>query len=656
MTNMEKMKIKLFFSIFIIGVAQVLFAQSADSVIQTTENTDGIKFSIPLRELTQIPGAPKPFYTYFWDFGDGHFSTEASPTHTYKDNGIYDCSFYAVNNYDDGKKPTIKKKKIEVKNASYQAFRPSVDEKDFFKANGIFEMRYNCMAMPNDTMLLTIGLKNKESIDAGGKLFLMLNEKLYSQTCFDTTSIRLYNTGKMVLNENPMEQMLAINNLEVTESGSPASHTVLNFSSSTASSAFQQALQMYKSIYTIDLDNLEANESKFSFVELHVTPEMVKDTNATLVMTGVYVPPSGKAVMHKLNIPVVNSHDPNKMNLKGGPLAYRFIKKHQEFNYKVRFQNTGEGPARKVALDISLPREFDMTSIKITDMHPYCPPCDSLAGITTGCWELKRNDDGALFTFKGIYLKGTNQKGVQDKDSTKGFMEFGVHSLKRLDKKPFRARTAIYFDKNEPVITNNATGRFLPGISPLITVGFEHHSSANRKSSGNGLVAGFGLAPLAPRLPYFQFELFYKKGMKTTVENIHVDKDGFIFIKETRKDFIYDGYDSVLTKNIDQIKLVPLHFRYNLNKYFGIGAGALMSADLGGEETLSNYYHQKSQTAASKYLISKTEKIKFMSNYRFQPFIDVQLGLVKWGPHLGARYYPGTNKNSFTYFYAGWRF
>ncbi|MCH5716285.1 hypothetical protein MKP07_08755 [Niabella hibiscisoli] len=93
-------------------------------------------------------------------------------------------------------------------------------------------------------------------------------------------------------------------------------------------------------------------------------------------------------------------------------------------------------------------------------MSPFCPPCDSLAKEKRGCWELVKNEKGAVFIFHGIYLAGTNQKGVEDKDSTKGFMEFNIVTRKKLENKPFRSQTAIYFDKNEPVITNYATGRF----------------------------------------------------------------------------------------------------------------------------------------------------------------------------------------------------
>ncbi len=99
-----------------------LFAQT-DTAVLATQKENKVSFKANLPVLTQIPGAPKPFYTYLWDFGDGHFSNEANPEHVYAKEGDYEAVLYAVNNYDDGKKPGRKPKKVAVKqiNRSYLA-------------------------------------------------------------------------------------------------------------------------------------------------------------------------------------------------------------------------------------------------------------------------------------------------------------------------------------------------------------------------------------------------------------------------------------------------------------------------------------------------------------------------------------------------------
>lgn len=640
---------------------QTMLAQQPDSaIVATLDSNNRVTFSVKLPKLTQIPGAPDPFYTYLWDFGDGHFSMAENPVHYYAKADTYDVNFYAVNNYDDGKKPQRKKQQLKIAKQSVSKNIASISaaEKDFFKANGSFELKYNCMAKPDDTMVLIVGWKNEMAQNTNGKLYLLLNEKIFDQTCFDTSGIRFFNNENLLASSQIQQPAIASKPLLITESGSPPSNFSTTLVAEDAAATVANTFASYKNIYSADLGNIPTGETRFSFLQLYVTPEMIKDTNATLTITGMYVPDGGNPVMHKLSVPVVNSHDPNKMNLKGGRLNYRFLKKNKTLTYKVRFQNNGKGPARKIALDMTLAHDLDPQTIEVKDMSPKCPPCDSLAKEKKGCWEIEKKENGAVFTFHGIYLSGTNQKGVEDKDSTKGFMEFSIATRKKLENKPFHSRTAIYFDKNEPVITNFASGRFRKSPSPIIMAGYEKAYGKNANTS-DGIVAGIGLAPLAPYKPYFQIELFYKAGKSRSVVDLkNIKQEGAIYIDSLQRYFEYNAIDSARTIQVNQIRIVPLHLRYNLNKFISIGVGAMVSADVGGKmETELNYHLLpiNGQTGGSIHKISK-EKIKSFSNWKASPFVDLQLGMVKLGPHLGFRYYYNGKNSSFGYLYAGWRF
>ena len=81
-----------------------------------THVVDGnkVSFSAQTPLLNQIAGAPKPFYSYFWEFGDGHYSHDKTPKHTYKNRGDYQIRLWATNNYDNGKPPTTRPKKINT--------------------------------------------------------------------------------------------------------------------------------------------------------------------------------------------------------------------------------------------------------------------------------------------------------------------------------------------------------------------------------------------------------------------------------------------------------------------------------------------------------------------------------------------------------------
>ncbi|WP_449578810.1 PKD domain-containing protein [Niabella drilacis] len=639
------------------SVAPSLFI--ADSSIRTATDSAGIRFSAPLPALTQIPGAPEPFYTHLWDFGDGHFSTEASPQHNYADGKEYDVYLYAVNNYDDGKKPARKKIKVTGKGNNNNLASVSTAEKDFFKANGVFELKYNCMAKPNDTMVLLAGWKNTGTAEDEGKLYLFLNEKVFEQTCFENVGankgFRFFNNGDSLAPGSPglMAGLEPGKQLKITESGSPPSSVVRVLNAAEASNTFLSTMMLYKSSYMIELGKTAPGAAHFALAELKVTPEMIRDTNATVTVTGVYVPKNGNPVMHRLNIPVVNSHDPNKMNLKGGRLGYRFLSKHKELTYKVRFQNTGKGPARRIALDITVPGILDPQTVAVKDVSPFCPPCQPGAE-KRGCWELEQKERGLLFTLHGIYLPGTNQKGIEDKDSTKGFMEFSIVTKKKLDPVPFNARTAIYFDKNEPILTNYATGRFKKSLSPIVMAGFEKAWGKERVS--DGLVTGVGIAPLAPFRPFLQFELYYRQGIRTNAGNYVLDRAGVIPV-EGRKELVYNKIDSSVTNRVSQVKLIPVQLRHNFGNYFSAGAGISVTADMGGEiETGLTYQGISANGTSDRYQQQRSEKIKAFSHIRLQPFMDLQLGKVKLGPHLGVRYYYNSKNTGYGFLYAGWRF
>jgi PKD domain len=621
-----------------------------DTAVKIEQKENKISFKAALPPLTQIPGAPQPFYTYLWDFGDGHFSLSENPEHIYDKPGDYEAILYAVNNYDDGKKPGRKPTKVSVKqvNKTYLA-SVSPAENNFFKANGVFELKYNCMAKPGDTMVLMAGWKN--DVAQNGKVYLFINEKQFGQNSFDTAGFRLFNEAALVKEQNSIASIRPFENMLLTASGSPASHIKeeKKFSGLESKTFLMNTLKLYNNVIAVDVKNISA-QSQFMFANLFVTPGMIKDTNATITITGLFVPDSGGVYMHQLNIPVVTSHDPNKMNLKQGRMSYRMLKKSKALTYKVRFQNNGKGPARKILLDMTLPSAMDPKTISIKDMSPYCLPCDSVPS-RTGCWELITNNDSATFIFNGIYLPGTNQKGVEDKDSTKGFIEFDVKTKKKLDNLPFRSKTAIYFDKNEPVITNAATGRFKRGISPIVMAGYE--MNFGKSGLKDGLVVGAGIARLAPHRPYFQFEAFFKS--YSTSSSITKDTIGSLDINGRKYD--YRQFEKLEKTSFTKLGLVPLHVRYNLNDVFSVGAGIRIDTELKGTiDSTSNYLLTNFNGQLNvPYNTTQKVTIKSFSNFELLPFIDVQAGRVRLGPQIGTRFYYGGNNRTYLYFYASWR-
>ena len=81
-------------------------------------NGDIQTFTPIMPPALQKPGAPKAFWSYFWEFGDGSFSREENPNHIYANQGDYVASLDATAHYDDGKKARKKKKPVNAHPAS----------------------------------------------------------------------------------------------------------------------------------------------------------------------------------------------------------------------------------------------------------------------------------------------------------------------------------------------------------------------------------------------------------------------------------------------------------------------------------------------------------------------------------------------------------
>jgi hypothetical protein len=457
--------------------AQTNDSAAAAEIDPQIEN-NRVKFNAALRPLRQIAGAPASFYSYFWEFGDGSYSFEKEPVHTYKDTGDYEVRLYATNNYDDGKKPNTRPRRLRVNKRSMLAENKTPA---FFTGEGSIEIRSNQMPKPGEDMVLLIGYRNAANTAApvSGSVMLLYNEKQFSQNCFDISDARTYHQEKPI----GLESMMAwMNNSDATEEQETKTNRLFPVASITNAPLTdrRQMMQQVKQEmagfrkHTIwKINEVQKGEEQFLFVTINTLPEMIRDTNAVVTISGLFIPDDPSMEMEKfsLEIQVVASHDPNRMLLKNKKLNYRFTRKSRENAYKVQFQNTGKGPAKKVAITITIPGLLNTASLEIVGMKPACPWCKT-ATENQSCIDTIVTKDSIQFVFNNIYLPGTQQDGVTDPDSTKGYIKYRIRFGKKMHKVPFQSRAAIVFDKNEPIYTNRSTGSFKKGISPGIILAF----------------------------------------------------------------------------------------------------------------------------------------------------------------------------------------
>lgn len=600
--------------------------------------------------LLQIAGAPKPFYTYFWETGDGNYNKTESPKHTYKKKGQYKVNLQVTNNYDNGKAPTTRPKIVAVNEIEDNIYSEIASIGDTIS----YKIFNNRDPIPNEEMIVVVSYQNLLDYVASGKLYLFYNDKEFKNNNFELLDFRVHNNEKEISELG----IASINDINNSNQYIASEENILeqnSFVNKTETDLDQEILKnktAFNNMNVLEFENLNPKETRNLFFTFKTTPEMIKDTSATVKMRGVFVPDRNYKNYKKktLEMEIVTSHDPNKMSSNGSFMNYRLVR-FKTLNFKTKFQNNGEGPARTIRLETDIPEMLDKKTFKVIDMYPKCPICPKDEEVIYSCLDTIIKQNQIHFTFKNIYLPGTNQKNVTEKDSTKGFVKYTMKFAKGFHKTKTKSRTSIFFDKNEPIITNYATTRFLPGISIGVKSGYNYFPKLDNAKS---YFAGFTLSPFKSYRWYWQIEsvnqlLTYNP--KSTVSEELIT--GFNGVKQLQRITSSFSNKSV---NLE----IPILIRYNINNYLGIGAG--IQANINAFETSDINSKIELYEGITPAFLEKTSN-KFettkdnFTNLNTGLLLDFTAGFARIGPSVGARYVLNF-KNDFSYLqlYGIWKF
>jgi len=632
------------------------------AVVEPQIEDNRVKFTAQLRALRGVAGAPAPFYTYFWEFGDGTYSFEKEPVHFYRDTGDYPIRLYATNNYDDGKKPPTRLKKIRVGKKSMLAANTGPS---FFKGSGSLEMITNQMPRPGEDMMLLLGYRNAATHGraVSGSVMLLYNEKQFGQNSFDLAEARAYHQERTI----GLDSLLAYapdeewrtpeeeadgRGLFVASKRNPLRESKIRLRQ-----LVKEQTDLYRKFQIWRVQDVQQGQQQFLFLQLNTLPDMIKDTNAVVTITGLFIPddPSMDVEQYNLELQIVASHDPNRLILRNRRLNYRFTGRNRANVYKVQFQNTGKGPAKRVAITVTIPGMLNTGTVEVVDMKPGCVWCDS-AYANQSCIDTILTKDSIQFVFRNIYLPGTQQDGVNDPDSTMGYIRYKLRFHKGMKKLPFTSKASIVFDKNEPIYTNRSVGRFKRGLSPGIVLGY-NFLAGSRPSDvlPQNYVLGFTLSEYKAYRKYFQWELYLQKAR--TYESYEGRRTG--------GDTVLNGVaykveyrDRYLKQQVLALEAVPVFFRYNINSYLAAGAGALVGVEVerSKEPTVETWYQQPNGQGLAVLKGTRPPQKESFTNWRGALFADLQVGLVRAGPALGIRFLQYSNPSHQRLFlYASWK-
>ncbi|WP_374174632.1 PKD domain-containing protein [Flavobacterium tructae] len=641
----------MLFSILAMGQTKVKDTITRRANIVFIQNGNAVTYKPETPPLIPIAGAPKPSYSYLWELGDGHYSKEAEPKHVYKNKGSYTTRLAVTNNYDNGKPPATRPKKVAVNDLTDTNYKDIASIAD---QNG-FAILKNCDPIPEQEMVVVVSYQNLENYVSGGKLYLFYNEKQFKNNNFELVDYRTYASEreikeKTVASVDDLDD--SKNYVASTENTFKAKKYRNTTSEEDLDASLLDAHKTYHNVSVLEFDDANPNETRNVFYTFKTTPEMIKDTSATVTMRGIFVP-NRSYKNHKiknLEMEIVTSHDPNKMGSNGRFMNYRLVR-FKRVNFKTRFQNNGEGPARMIRLETDIPDMFDKKTFQIEDMYPKCPICPKNEVPTISCLDTIIKKNQIFFTFKNIYLPGSEQKNVHEKDSTKGFVKYSMKFGEDFHKVKTRSRTAIIFDKNEPIITNYATTRFLPGISIGAKAGYNLYPDLEKSTS---YFVGATISPFKSYRFYWQAEWInalnkYESGL-TVIDQTVAGANGVKQLQRT----------TTTTENKNVNWEIPVLIRYNLNNYIGVGAGIQANFDISSEQNqiqkIENFEGGTDQFLIGTRTQSNSIKNGF-GNLKTGVLFDLTAGFARIGPSFGARYVINFEQNfNYFQFYGIWKF
>lgn len=639
------------FTVLAIGQTKVKDTITRRANITYNQKGNTVLFKPETPPLIPIAGAPKPSYSYLWELGDGHYSKEAEPKHVYKNKGNYNTRLAVTNNYDNGKPPATRPKVVAVTEILDETYKDIASIED---QNGL-AIQKNADPIPDQQMEVIVSYQNMENYVADGKLYLFFNEKQFKNNNFELVDFRTY-AGEKEVKENLVTSVEDIDNSNSYLASGNALILAKKYQTTTTQedldSSLKEAKNSYKNATLFQFDGVNPGETRNIFLTFKTTPEMIKDTSATVTMRSIFVP-NRSYKNHKiknLEMEIVTSHDPNKMGSNGSFMNYRLVR-FKKVNFKTRFQNNGEGPARKIRLETDIPDMFDKKTFQIVDMYPKCPICPKDEEPTTSCLDTIIKQNQIFFTFKNIYLPGSAQKNVKEIDSTKGFVKYSMKFNKDFHKIKTKSRTAIIFDKNEPIITNYATTRFSPGISIGAKAGYNLYPDL--KNSRSYFVSAT-VSPFKSYRYYWQAEF---------VNSLHsytnAIKSEDLFIQTTAGVRQLQRTTTTLENNNMNWE-IPVLMRYNINNFIGIGAGVQANINVTQKENqilkIDTYEGQNDKFVISSSTESRVTKQSF-TGLKTGVLFDLTLGFARIGPSVGARYVMNfEDKFNYIQLYGIWKF
>jgi len=178
---------------------------------------------------------------------------------------------------------------------------------------------------------------------------------------------------------------------------------------------------------------------------------------------------------------IVGSYDPNDKSAEpSGDIGYNDL--GNGIQYTIRFQNTGTYPALNVRLVDTLTTMLDLTTLQtIAASHNYI--------------ETRTDDNVVEWLFPEINLPDS----TSDEPGSKGFLTFTIYPTSDVGLNDMISNVAsIYFDFNEPIITNVVEQTVITGLAEMapLNAGLTIWPNPSSSQSRIGYKTPVGIHPI----------------------------------------------------------------------------------------------------------------------------------------------------------------
>ncbi|MBL4707322.1 MAG: PKD domain-containing protein [Flavobacteriales bacterium] len=424
---------QILLTILLCSLTTVLKAQNSIyfSTVQSQNSNGDYVYQFYPNETNIINDYPlestDAFYTYFWSFGDGSYSFEDSPSHTYFATETLEVMMIATPRYSPIPPPPSFNLEISVQGSGTISF--------------------------NDNPMLLLDRAPRP----GYSSLVILNYKNSTASTISDPKLRLY------INTEYFEYQSTIDfNNEI----------YLGFKSDNS------LLPNYNGYLEFNLESLSPQEGHSFFVDLETSlaaigaiGEPLADLYLRAELRQTCQSPHCIEIMeaYDYKTQAVGSWDPNSKYTETSTLFLDDLQSlPARINYRINFQNLGTSPAKNVTINDMLPDELDFSSLNLIDhYHPEILLSDSFTYVfnpITG--RLK-------CTFHNINLAGLNQLGASNPEKTKGYITFSITTKLHLSLVtsimspkythpidsciPYDSivnKAEIIFDSNPPIVTN----------------------------------------------------------------------------------------------------------------------------------------------------------------------------------------------------------